>query len=296
MRPVLIFIIAVCICASAASQTAGNENKLKKGRLALVAAGGGLLYAGTLAGLYNIWYKDYERTDFHWFDDNDGWMQIDKFGHAYTAYIFGKTGYKGLAWTGLNRKASILIGGSYGFLFLSSVELLDAHYKAWGASPGDIACNAAGAAVFIGQELWAKSQVMTMKFSYNPSPLAEYRPELLGEGSFERIIKDYNGQTYWFSFNYRSFFRRHEIIPEWMNVAGGYSAYGMLGGYSNPEYLPEVERYRRYLVSLDIDFDRVKTKSKFLKSVLFFANMLKLPFPTIEFNEKGEFIFHPIYF
>lgn len=273
-----------------------QEREFDPLKLKIAVGGGALFYAGTLFGLSTIWYKDYEKVPFHWFNDNEGWMQVDKFGHAYTAYIFGKAGYKALMWTGIDRKKAIWFGGSYGFLFLTSVEILDGHYSAWGASTTDMLANALGAGVFISQQLAFKSQVLTMKFSYNPSPLAQYRPDQLGEGNIERIIKDYNGQTYWASVNYRSVFKNQRIIPKWLNIAGGYGAYGMLGGTENPVNLPEVERYRKYLISLDVDFDRIKTKSKFVKSVFFFLNLIKVPFPTVEFNSKGEVIFHPIYF
>lgn len=265
-------------------------------KLKIVVTGGALFYAGTITGLYSIWYKDYERTSFHWFNDNSGWMQVDKFGHAYTSYIFGRTAMKSLFWTGIDRKKAIWYGGSFGFVFLSSVEILDGHYEAWGASVGDLLCNAGGAALLIGQELALGKQALTMKFSYNPSPIAEYRPDVLGEGNLERIIKDYNGQTYWFSLNYNSVFRNHKVIPKWLNIAGGYSAYGMLGGDENPAYLPEVERYRRYLISLDVDFDKIKSKSKVVNSIFYLLNLIKVPFPTVEFNSKGEVIFHPVYF
>jgi len=265
-------------------------------RLKLVATGAGLFYFGTLSGLYTIWYEDKNQTNFHWFDDNQGWMQVDKFGHAYTSYFMGKLGYRSLMWTGIDRKKAIWYGGSYGFLFLTSVEFLDGHYEEWGASVGDIASNAFGSLLFIGQELAFKKQVITLKFSYHPTDLAEIRPAMLGSGPIEKIIKDYNGQTYWFSANYRSFFKHHNVVPKWINVAGGYAAYGMLGGKENPDYLPYTDRYRRYFLSLDIDFDQIHTRSKVLNSVFFFLNLLKFPLPTLEYNEKGEFAFHPIYF
>ena len=44
-------------------------------------------YGITLALLNQTWYSQYERVPFHFFDDNAGWLQIDKVGHAWTAYI-----------------------------------------------------------------------------------------------------------------------------------------------------------------------------------------------------------------
>ncbi|MEQ8323275.1 MAG: DUF2279 domain-containing protein [Vicingaceae bacterium] len=261
-----------------------------------VVMGGGLFYAGTLTGLSTIWYKDYENVGFHLFNDNNGWMQIDKFGHAYTSYIMGKGGYRSLLWAGVDRKKAIWYGGSYGFIFLTSVEIIDAHYAQWGFSVGDMLSNAFGSALLISQELLAGSQVITMKFSYHPTNLAQYRPELLGSGGIERIIKDYNGQTYWFSLNYRSLFKGHHAVPKWLSISGGYAAYGMLGGDDNPANFPTTQRYRRYFLSLDINFERIKTRSKMLNSMFFFLDLIKFPLPAIEFNEKGEVVFHPIYF
>ena len=297
----LICLLAVQYCM--AQKTEPDEQRpYNPTRLKLVTVGGAVFYAGTLFGLSTIWYDNYDKTYFHLFDDNQGWMQVDKFGHAYTSYIMGKGGYKSLMWTGIDRKKAIWFGGSYGFLFLSSVEILDGHYKQWGLSVGDVAANAFGSMLFIGQQLWAGSQVVTMKFSYNPTPLAQLRPEHLGSGDMERIIKDYNGHTYWFSANYRSIFKGHHIVPKWLNIAGGYGAYGMLGGKENPDYnntgerLPDIERYRRYFLTLDVDFDRIESKNKFVRSVFFFLNLIKVPMPTLEYNSKGEFVFHPVYF
>ena len=300
------FLISLCLLlvfqTSMAQKTFLDEQReFNPTKFKVVAIGGAAFYAGTLAGLSTIWYDNYDKTYFHLFDDNQGWMQVDKFGHSYTAYIMGKGGYKSLMWAGVDRKKAIWFGGSYGFLFLTSVEILDGHYKQWGLSVGDVAANALGSMLFIGQQLWVGSQVVTMKFSYNPTPLAQLRPDHLGSGNIERIIKDYNGQTYWFSTNYRSIFKGHTIIPKWLNIAGGYGAYGMLGGKENPDTyagqrLPEIERYRRYFLSLDIDFDRIESKNKVVRSVFFFLNLIKVPLPTLEYNSKGEVIFHPIYF
>ena len=272
------------------------DRKYDATKLKLLAGGGAVFYAGTLIGLSAIWYKDYNNVGFHTFNDNSEWMQIDKFGHAYTSYMMGKGGYRSLLWAGVDRKKALLIGGSYGFVFLTSVEFIDGHYQQWGFSIGDMCANAFGGALLIGQELLAGDQVLTMKFSYHPTSLAQYRPELLGSGNIERIIKDYNGQTYWFSLNYRSIFKGQSAVPKWLNVAAGYAATGMLGGNSNPTYLPHQDRYRRYFLTLDIDFDKIRTRSRTLNSLFFFLNLIKFPLPTLEFNERGQVLFHPLYF
>ena len=53
--------------------------------------------------------------------------------------------------------------------------------------------------------------------------------------------------------------------------------------------------YSQFYLSLDIDLVKIKTKSKFLKSVFSVINFIKIPAPTLEINpdfklllEKGE--------
>jgi hypothetical protein len=298
----LLIIILYAITTRAQSPVDTTQREYKPLRLGLIGGGGALFYAGTLTGLATIWYEDNHPTKFHFTNDNAGWMQIDKYGHMYTCYLFGKLGMNSMKWTGVSRKKAIWYGGAYGFLFMTSIEVLDAHYSEWGFSPMDAVANASGSLLLIGQELAFKKQLLTMKFSYHHTDLAQYKPGVLGEGSIERVIADYNGQTFWFSLNLRSVFEQQNFLPNWLSVAGGYGAYGMLSSETNPNYasdgspLPSIERYRSYYLALDIDFSKIKTNSKFLKSTFFFLNLLKFPLPTVEFNTLGETKFYPFYF
>ncbi len=278
------------------------SESFKPGRLALVAGGGAAFYGGMLTGLATVWYQDNSWIGFHVKNDNGGWIQIDKYGHAYTTYAMGKLGMNAMRWTGVKRKKAIWYGGAYGFLFMTSIELLDANYAEWGFSPMDMVANAAGSMLLIAQELAFKKQVLSYKFSYHHTALAQQRPNLLGDTDLSRVVADYNGQTFWLSLNLRSVFKQQEFLPKWLNIAGGYGAYGLLSAETNPriyqngEMLPPVERYRSYYLSLDLDLDKIETRSKFLKSTFFFLNLLKFPLPTLEFNTLGERKFHAFFF
>lgn len=271
-------------------------------KFGLVTGTGAAFYGGTLASLYSVWYQDKRATAFHLTNDNADWMQIDKYGHAYTCYAFGKMGMQSLRWAGVKDKKAIIYGGSFGFLFMTSVEILDGHYEEWGASPMDMVANASGSLLLIGQELAFKKQIVTFKFSYHHTDLAQYRPGVLGETNFERLVEDYNGQTFWFSTNLKSIFTQSKILPSWLNIAPGYGAYGMLSSQTNPLYasdgsmLPPIDRYRSYYLALDIDLEKINTDSKFLRSVFFFLNLIKFPLPTFEINSLGEAKFHPFFF
>jgi hypothetical protein len=93
----------------------------------------------------------------------------------------------------------------------------------------------------------------------------------------------------------------HENIPKWLCISGGYGANGMYGEFENiTNYngvdIPYTRRYRQYLLSLDIDWTRIKTNSKFLRVVLKGLTFVKLPFPAIEYNSKGQFKGYWLYY
>jgi len=75
----------------------------------------------------------------------------------------------------------------------------------------------------------------------------------------------------------------------------------MFGEFSNlSSYrgvsIPPTERYRQYFLSLDIDWSKIPTKSKFMKAVFEGLNFIKIPFPTLEYNSLGQFKGHWLYF
>ena len=69
----------------------------------------------------------------------------------------------------------------------------------------------------------------------------------------ERILKDYNAQTYWVSANLPSFFKETNF-PLWLNIAIGYGAEGMFGAVNNTWTdvngveldRSEIKRYRQF--------------------------------------------------
>lgn len=55
-------------------------------------------------------------------------------------------------------------------------------------------------------------------------------------------------------------------------------------------------RQRQFYLSLDVDLSRIETNSHVLKSLFSLFNTIKVPFPTLEFNDKNGFKLHYIYF
>ena len=250
-------------------------------------------YTVALVGLNQLWYKGYPKSSFHFINDNGEWLQMDKLGHLTTSYYTGVAGIKAYQWTGMNRKNAIWYGGLTGTFFLTIIEVLDGQSEQWGASSGDLIANTAGSFLAIGQALKWDEQRIQLKYSYKPSVWASQNPSQLGSNHLERALKDYNGQTYWLSFNMKSLLGIQSVdFPNWLNVAIGHGANGMVSAYQKEE---DCNRRRQYLLSLDIDLTRIKTKSKSLNSILHAFGFIKFPMPTIELRNNRIYA-HPIYY
>jgi len=267
-------------------------------RLTTVSITGAVLFTGTMTGLYNLWYKDFPQTGFHFINDNNEWLQLDKSGHMMTSYYLGKIGYASLRWCGLDPVKAAWWGGSAGFIYLLTIETLDGFSAEWGASTGDLIANSLGSALFISQQLLWQEQRIIMKFSYHATGYPKFNPELLGKNRFQNVIKDYNGHTYWLTFNINSFVKNNTLLPKWLNLAIGYSGEGMTGAAGNL-YIDNGEnftRYRKFFLSFDADLTRIETKSGFLKTLFHIIGFIKVPFPSLEYNTKNGMKFHLLYF
>lgn len=284
------------------NQNINTLNDYTQKNVAIVGTTIGGLYVASMTGLYFAWYADYPQSDFHFIDDNGEWLQMDKMGHATTSYFVGMLGYEAFKAAGMDEKKAIWIGGSLGFAFLSTVEIFDGFSEGWGFSWGDMVANTFGAGLFIGQQFLWHEQRLSLKYSFHQTKYANYRPDLLGKNLAENLIKDYNGMTIWLSCNFKSLFlKRESKFPAWLNIAFGYGAEGMTGGYVNATThngapIPEFQRTRQFYLSLDIDLTRIPTNNKFLKYTLKILSFIKIPMPTLEYNSNGEFKGHWLYF
>ena len=177
------------------------SDSLHKPRRNSLIAAETLMAASSLVALDQLWYSEYPRSSFQFTNDNNQWKQMDKIGHIMTSYYIGKVGVDLLDWSGVSEKNQLIYGATAGFTFLTAVEILDGFSEEWGFSLGDIAANAAGTGILIGQELLWKEQRVKLKYSFHQTKYARIKPELLGNNFIEQSIKDYNGQTYWLSAN-----------------------------------------------------------------------------------------------
>jgi len=298
---VLVIMLIFSIQNLSSQSLRADNDTINKKRLNTVIYTSAGLYAATLTVLYFGWYKGTPMTSFHFINDNENLLQLDKVGHSTTAYTFSYYAFNWLRWAGVNNNKSAVYGGLMGFGSMTVIEILDGFSAEYGASWGDLLANGAGTALFTGQQLLWKEQRFRLKFSYHPTSYANYNPDLLGKNELQRILKDYNGHTYWLSANINSFLREESKFPKWINVAVGYGGSGLIGVKSNPSEIngvpiPHFDRTRHYYASMDIDWTKIETNSKFLKFTFKTLSFIKLPFPTLEYNKKDDWVFHWLYF
>lgn len=290
-------ICLLCVSLSGISQSALSQfltpsDTLHAKRRNAVVISEVALSSVALLGLNELWYADFERSKFKTINDNAEWLQMDKVGHVFSAYQIGRQGANLLKWSGVKKQDQLIYGATLGFGFLTAVEVLDGYSSEWGFSWGDVGANALGTGLYISQELLWNEQRIDVKFSFQQSRFASQRPDKLGASFTEQVLKDYNGQTYWLSFNLQSFFKESKI-PSWLNVALGYGGEGMLSGIevADNQLLTNNQRYRQYFISLDVNLTKIRTNSALLKSIFSVFNMIKIPFPSLEINKKGA-VFH----
>jgi hypothetical protein len=315
----IILLLGSALTAQAQTRARFLDVDTTKNPLKIGLVSGGILgtYGLALGGLNYYWYKDYPRSAFHSFNDSREWMGVDKAGHMFNSYYQSRWAMGMYRWTGVKNRTAVWVGGLTGTFLQSSIEILDGFSDKWGFSYYDLGANMLGSALVIGQELTWGEQRIVMKISAHrpayPADLETRAARLYGTTAPEVLLKDYNAITTWFSFNVSSFIKRENNFPKWLNVAVGYGANGMYGGFENKwcqdrdvEFCDcdpaqqvvrtDVRRYPQFYLSLDIDLTRIKTKSKALRALFGVFNIIKIPAPTIEFNPVDKVKFHPLFF
>jgi hypothetical protein len=264
----------------------------------LVAYSQVVAYAANFASLYYFWYKDYPSDNFHFFDDNGEYLQVDKASHFYATYLFGNINMQMWKWAGASKKKYIWLGATSGLAYETVIEVMDGFSKKWGFSWGDYIANIGGTSLLVGQELLWNEQRILVKYSthhetYSNPDLERFAARIYGKKVVDRMFKNYNPQTYWLSANLKSFFKKSNL-PDWLNIAVGYGAENIIGAYHNAtldingvETLADdiYPRYRQWYLAPDIDLTKIKTKNKLLKTALFLLNSFKFPTPSLELSQ-----------
>ncbi len=252
--------------------------------------------ATSFIGLNSLWYKDYPRSNFHFFNDSKEWMQMDKCGHAFTAYQLGRNFYNTLITSDSNRNRNIFLGGASGLIYLTSIEILDGKSTQWGFSKSDMVANTFGYFLFASQEYFLQQQFISLKFSYHKSAFANVRPETFGHNFQQRLLKDYNGQTYWLSAPLSLNRSNTKRFTQWLCISFGYSIDENVFADNNINSVNNFQATREFFFSFDADLNRIEWRRKWMKKIASVINFIKIPSPTIGIRSDGKVKVYPVYF
>lgn len=252
--------------------------------------------ATSFIGLNSLWYKDYPRSNFHFFNDSKEWMQMDKCGHAFTAYQLGRNFYNTLITSDSNRNRNIFLGGASGLIYLTSIEILDGKSTQWGFSKSDMVANTFGYFLFASQEYFLQQQFISLKFSYHKSAFANVRPETFGHNFQQRLLKDYNGQTYWLSAPLSLNRSNTKRFTRWLCISFGYSIDENVFADNNINSVNNFQATREFFFSFDADLNRIEWRRKWMKKIASVINFIKIPSPTIGIRSDGKVKVYPVYF
>lgn len=270
-----------------------QKDSIDKKQLRKIILAESVLYAGGMTGLGLLWYKDSESQSFQFFNDNKQWLQMDKVGHVYTAYHLTDINFQLLKNTGMDPKRAMLYSSISSTAMMLPIEIFDGFSTSYGASWGDALANTFGAFLPYQQFLFDQNYIYP-KFSFSQTPYAHLRPNTLGKNYVEQLIKDYNGQTYWLSTDFNIFSKENKF-PDYLQFSVGYSGNQMVYGSPNQNIENGYSSNRQWLLSLDLNLEKIEVEQKWLKVIFKVINKVKIPFPAIEWDGKGV-VLHPLYF
>ncbi len=273
-------------------------------------------YLAFFVALYLVWYDNSSSTRFHYFDDRIQWLFMDKVGHTYCSYFQSLLCYQLGRWIGMEKRNSMFFGIFWALLFQFTIEFFDGFSPSWGFSFFDGAFNLLGVGIFYLQYRFNLLELFSLKVSalmesyegfnvigdmgsqVNSSARTE---DLFGKNPLERYLKDYNAQTYWMSINLKTLFRNKISLPSWLNIAFGYGAKNLYGGFSNSWiahdelFNPDESLYprtRQFFVAIDFDLRRIRVKDNYCSFMFAILNIFKLPTIAFELDENLKLKFH----
>ena len=262
-----------------------SDEGINNGRLAIV--GGTLLASMVVIHVYqqNGWWKD-NRAPFHFQEDLNYGLWVDKVGHFYGGYVMGYTIQKCVQWANVPERNAVWIGAAGGLLFQTYVEVEDG-FSTWGFDRVDFAADVGGAAWLVGRHYVPILQNFDLKVSYHSSPLLGTTGGSGFRGQQHLIIDDYEGQTFWMSVKIHNLLPESmkSVWPDFLCLALGYGARDI--ATTNP--------YRVFFLGPDLDMTKViPPKTSFLKTLGEVLNFIHMPLPAVQFSPHG--IWYGVYF
>ncbi|MDZ7332921.1 MAG: YfiM family protein [candidate division KSB1 bacterium] len=237
---------------------------------------------------FNYWY--YKRLKPVWWDGdgahfhfiNDWYrnyaLEQDKFSHFFAAQFMARqwaTICENLGWP---TERAYFWGAICALTTETGTEVLDGFTRRFGFSFPDYLADIGGAFFPYFQQKYPALQHIKMKMSYRASPF------YLGGGT--DLFEDYDGMTFWWSFNIRQLLpvRIKKYYPYFLWVAVGY---GVDRVWIGPH------RTRQLYLALDYNFSNARIRNRLIRYLLNLLDLVHLGAPTLQlypfFKNYGYF-------
>jgi hypothetical protein len=284
--PALCLCVAVQACAGVDSLATAPADSVPRHDCTRLAIVGGSVAAimGTIH-IYqnNGWWKD-NRRSFHFREDLQYALHVDKIGHFYGASLLTMVLNRSLIWAGEEEPASLHWAAGLSTLFQTYIEVEDG-FSTWGFDRVDFAADVAGAWYPVLQHHIPALRDFQLKFSYIPSDNINAPGAFPGQKHL--LMDDYEGQTFWLAVNVNNLLPAsiEPLWPDFLCVAAGYGARDILG--SSP--------YRVAFLSLDYDMTKIIPRSTgFLRTLGDVLNAIHFPAPAVRFSPSA--VWYGLYF
>ena len=263
---------------------------LKTGAVASVALAS---YGAAYIFVFAEGWWDNDSSHFHFENDFDYALNLDKFGHFAAGVILGESFYEGYRWAGIPEFRSYLFAGLSAMATHIAIDVKDGFSPAWGFSIFDVLSGTLGGFLPMAERYVPIFKYVDLKWSYWINTTYYYdKTTHRGEAIF---TDDYVNQTFWASFKpYRLLpAPARKYYPSWLAFAVGLS----IDEKAMDFHADDKDRHREVYLAFDYDLEAFRPQSRWARTLIKYLNYFKLPAPAIQvYPEFHWFLLYPIKF
>ena len=235
------------------------------------------------------WWDD-DARGFHFENDFEYALNLDKIGHFAAGVAFAEFFYEGYRWAGASEFQSYLYGGLTALATHIAIDIKDGFAPYWGFSIFDVLSGGLGGFLPMAERYVPLFKYIDLKWSYWINSNAYYDSEHNASGGI--FTDDYVNHTYWLSVKpYRMLSESaRKYYPSWLAIAIGLSI-------DERSFTKEPNPHREVYIALDYDLEAFRPQSRLARTIVKALNYFKLPAPTIQVYPKFNwYLLYPIKF
>ena len=271
------------------SEDPGDTTQVSVAKSVGVASTVLIAYGAAYWLVFKKGWWDEQGNDFHFENDFDYALNLDKFGHFASGVIMGESFYEGYRWAGLSEFQSYLFAGLSAFATHVAIDVKDGYSPEWGFSIFDVLSGTLGGFLPMAERYVPVFKYVDLKWSYWINTKAYYRQSNTGV-----FTDDYCNQTFWASFKIHRMLPAsvRQYYPSWLAIAAGLSIDE--GVFLHDK---DVTPHREVYIALDYDLEAFSPQSRMARTIIKSLNYFKLPAPTIQvYPEFHWYLLYPIKF